>query len=163
MDKFAKCVDFPTPIEIDTFFSKKAQSMQVQNSKYLRNQSLGGSTNSIQLESRCTKAEWMQNNVGLWLNLKFIVGKPRDRIRRFPKKHVDFDFSRKIYTFGELIHMLGRILGWFRYQNTCTSSAYAKVAWALNISELAHLKFVAFVFFWGCRQGSLTCPDHMGA
>ena len=65
MDKFAKRVDFSTKIEIAWAFSTKAQSMQVQNSKYLHNHSLDARTNSIHLESRCNKAGWMQNNVGL--------------------------------------------------------------------------------------------------
>ena len=58
--------------------------MQVQNSKYLHNHLLDGLTNSIQLETRCNKEGWMQNNAGLWLILKSIIEKFRDRIWRFP-------------------------------------------------------------------------------
>ena len=74
----------------------------------------------------------------------------------FVEKWVDFCRSRKIYAFGELIHMLGRILGWFLYQNACTSPAYAKVGWALKISEIARLKFVAWVLFLWWSLGSLS-------
>ena len=59
--------------------------------------------------------------------------------------------------------MLGRILGWFLYQNACTSSAYAKLGWALKISEIVHLKFVAWILFLRLSLGSLNCPDQVGA
>ena len=86
----------------------------------------------------------------------------RQKICRFP-------FHRKIYSFGELFHMLGRELARSRHRNACTSSCLRKGLMDNQDSEITHLKFVACVFFEGPqshwlqkREGWYEKEDVMG-
>ena len=128
-------------MEIDLAYSKKAQKMQVQNSKYLHNHLLDALTNSIQLETRCNREGWMQNNAGAWLILKAILEKLRDRIWRIAKRSV-ISISVENLPFDELLHMLGRVLAQSQHQNACTSSCLCKGLMDNQDPEIAHLEFL---------------------
>ena len=65
----------------------------------------------------------------------------------FRKSQVDFHFSRKIYSFGELLHMLGRVSARSQHRNACASSCLREGLMDNQDSEIAHLEFVACVFF----------------
>ena len=152
MKKFAKRVHFSTKVEIDLALSKKAQQMQVRNSEYLPNHLLDVLTDRIQLETRCNKEGWMQNNAGLWLNLKSRIEKLRDRIWRIREKFCWFQlFSKNL--------LVWRTSSYARqgFSSVSASQCLCKLLPTQGLmdnqdSEIAHLNFVACVFFWGCPQ-----------
>ena len=67
-----------------------------------------------------------------------------------------------MYSFGELLDMLGRVLARSQHRNACTSSCLRKGLMDNQDSEIAHLKFVACVFFFEAVLRGRTLPCRGG-
>ena len=77
----------------------------------------------------------------------------------FSTKPSRFNIFRKIYAFGELLDMLGRVLARSQHRNACPSSYLREGLMDNQDSEVVHLKFVACVSF--LRLSSESVPYHV--